>query len=192
MLPGRAAIASETMPQADSISLPLEKLIQRFAGLVRKLSWQHGLSEAEVDEVMQDVRIRLWRALGETEKIQEVNTSYMYQTVTSAALDLIRRRRSRRETPVEMHLDRGQLGEEPSGPERDLENQELSAQLFDAVSTLPEARRPVVRMHLAGYHRNEIAELLGWSEAKTRNLLYRGLADLRDVLTKRGVAAEYL
>jgi RNA polymerase sigma-70 factor (ECF subfamily) len=180
------------MPQADSISLPLEKLIQRFAGLVRKLSWQHGLSEAEVDEVMQDVRIRLWRALGETEKIQEVNTSYMYQTVTSAALDLIRRRRSRRETPVEMHLDRGQLGEEPSGPERDLENQELSAQLFDAVSTLPEARRPVVRMHLAGYHRNEIAELLGWSEAKTRNLLYRGLADLRDVLTKRGVAAEYL
>jgi RNA polymerase sigma-70 factor (ECF subfamily) len=34
-------------------------------------------------------------------------------------------------------------------------------------------------MHMAGYHRNEIAELLGWTEAKTRNLLYRGLSDLK-------------
>ena len=37
----------------------------------------------------------------------------------------------------------------------------------------------VVRLHLAGYHRDEIARLLNWTEAKTRNLLYRGLADLR-------------
>jgi RNA polymerase sigma-70 factor (ECF subfamily) len=42
-------------------------------------------------------------------------------------------------------------------------------------------------MHLAGYERHEIAELLGWSEAKTRNLLYRGLADLREVLDSWGI-----
>jgi RNA polymerase sigma-70 factor (ECF subfamily) len=42
-------------------------------------------------------------------------------------------------------------------------------------------------MHLAGYAREEIAQLLGWSEAKTRNLLYRGLADLRERLTARGI-----
>jgi RNA polymerase sigma-70 factor (ECF subfamily) len=42
-------------------------------------------------------------------------------------------------------------------------------------------------MHLAGYERHEIAELLGWTEAKTRNLLYRGLADLRQVLDSWGI-----
>jgi len=42
-------------------------------------------------------------------------------------------------------------------------------------------------MHLAGYEREEIAALLGWTEAKTRNLLYRGLAELREVLTGRGI-----
>jgi RNA polymerase sigma-70 factor (ECF subfamily) len=42
-------------------------------------------------------------------------------------------------------------------------------------------------MHLAGYPREEIARLMGWTEAKTRNLLYRGLADLRERLTAEGI-----
>ena len=52
---------------------------------------------------------------------------------------------------------------------------------------LAESRRAVVRMHLAGYERAEIGDLLGWSEAKTRNLLYRGLADLRQILDSWGI-----
>ncbi len=47
-------------------------------------------------------------------------------------------------------------------------------------------------MYLAGYERREIADLLGWTEAKTRNLLYRGLADLRETLTTRGVRPEMI
>jgi RNA polymerase sigma-70 factor (ECF subfamily) len=47
----------------------------------------------------------------------------------------------------------------------------------------------VVRMYLSGYEREEIGELLGWSEAKTRNLLYRGLVDLRAKLMKLGITA---
>ena len=42
-------------------------------------------------------------------------------------------------------------------------------------------------MYLKGYGREEIAALLGWSEAKTRNLLYRGLDDLRQRLIARGI-----
>jgi RNA polymerase sigma-70 factor (ECF subfamily) len=38
-----------------------------------------------------------------------------------------------------------------------------------------------------GYDREEIADLLHWSEAKTRNLLYRGLEDLRQLLVARGI-----
>ena len=45
-------------------------------------------------------------------------------------------------------------------------------------------------MHLAGYSREEIAQLMGWSEAKTRNLLYRGLAELREQLGQRGAEWE--
>lgn len=45
-------------------------------------------------------------------------------------------------------------------------------------------------MYLAGYGREEIADLMGWTEAKTRNLLYRGLGDLRERLTQMGIGPE--
>jgi RNA polymerase sigma-70 factor (ECF subfamily) len=45
-------------------------------------------------------------------------------------------------------------------------------------------------MYLTGHPREEIAELMGWTEGKTRNLLYRGLADLREKLSEMGVGWE--
>jgi RNA polymerase sigma-70 factor (ECF subfamily) len=42
-------------------------------------------------------------------------------------------------------------------------------------------------MYLAGHSKEEIASLLGWTDDKTRNLLYRGLADLRAQLLSMGV-----
>ena len=41
-------------------------------------------------------------------------------------------------------------------------------------------------MYLAGYPREEIAQLMGSTQGKTRNLLYRGLADVRARLTDLG------
>jgi RNA polymerase sigma-70 factor (ECF subfamily) len=45
-------------------------------------------------------------------------------------------------------------------------------------------------MHPAGYPREEIASLMEWTEAKTRNLLYRGLADVRARLSAEGIGWE--
>jgi DNA-directed RNA polymerase specialized sigma24 family protein len=68
-----------------------------------------------------------------------------------------------------------------------LEGSELASKVVQAIEAIPESRRPAVRMHLAGYPREEIASLMGWTEAKTRNLLYRGLADLRERLVQEGI-----
>ena len=71
-----------------------------------------------------------------------------------------------------------------------MDGAELAEQIGEAVGRLPDSRRSVVRMYLAGYGREEIADLLGWTEPKTRNLLYRGLADLRERLTSMGIGPE--
>jgi DNA-directed RNA polymerase specialized sigma24 family protein len=42
-------------------------------------------------------------------------------------------------------------------------------------------------MHLAGYPREEIGRMLGWTDAKTRNLIYRGLTEVRSRLTAQGI-----
>lgn len=171
----------------DSLSLALEAVVTRFANLVRSVGRRHGLADADVDEVMQEVRIRLWRAHGAHEQISDVSTSYVYRTAVSAALDLIRRRRAYRASdtiPITEELD---VAASAAGPEEELNASETTAEVARALDTIAEARRPAVRMHLAGYSREEIAQLMGWSEARTRNLLYRGLGDLRERLRERGV-----
>lgn len=177
----------------DQLSSALEAALASFAGMVRRVAWRHRLSDADVDEVMQEVRIRLWHASGRiaagSEQIAQVSASYVYRTAVSAALDILRRRRAQREERT-VSLTDGEgdsIGPAVSGPEGEVEASELAEQVAQAIEAIPASRRPVVRMYLAGYPREEIASLMGWSEAKTRNLLYRGLADLRERLTEMGV-----
>jgi RNA polymerase sigma factor (sigma-70 family) len=175
----------------DSLSPILEATLGRFARLVRQVASRHGVQPRELDELFQDVRIRLWSALRSDEKIRGVSSSYVYHTARAACLDRLRQARTRREVPIQLEL-RGEERALSTLPSVDavLEGGELAEQLSRAVSALSDSRRPVVRMYLAGYDRDEIAEVLGWSEARTRNLLYRGLDDLRTTLTAQGIGWE--
>jgi DNA-directed RNA polymerase specialized sigma24 family protein len=53
------------------------------------------------------------------------------------------------------------------------------------MARLPDRRRTAVGLHLEGLTTQEIADLLGWSEPKARNLVYRGLNDVRQSLKGR-------
>lgn len=178
-------------PGHDAVSDALEQTLATFGAMVRRVGWQHRLSEDDVDELLQDVRLRLWRARSDSEQIRTVTSSYVYRTAVSAALDLLRRRRARRTE---------RLDDEPTAadarapattdPAALLAESELATQVAQVVDSITPSRRPVVRMHLAGYSRDDIAGMLGWTEAKTRNLLYRGLTDLREGLRARGIGLD--
>jgi RNA polymerase sigma factor (sigma-70 family) len=174
------------MELPDSISPALEELLGRFAGLVRGIGLRHGLTEHELDELVQSVRLRLWHARGTGEQIGAAPASYVYRTAKTAALDLIRSRRHREE-PIDALEDRLEAPPGMPRPDSALESAELGSIVSAAVDQVTPSRRPVLRMYLAGYDRDEIGSLLGWTEAKTRNLLYRGLAELRALLQERGI-----
>jgi RNA polymerase sigma-70 factor (ECF subfamily) len=169
------------------LSAALEDVVRRFGNFMRRTAHRHNLGAGEIDEVMQDTRIRLWKALGTSDSIQQAPASYIYRTVTSAALDFLRRRRARREDSLD---ETGEFTPTPVTASRSADQTQQEGEIehvvAQSVELLVESRRAVVRMYLAGFDREEIQQLLGWSEAKTRNLLYRGLADLRATLQARG------
>lgn len=103
----------------------------------------------------------------------------------SAALDLLRRRRAGPlGRPVALEAVSDRL---PSRSVQAADDEAAQvAALARALDGLLTERRVAVRLHLEGKDRAEIAALTGWSEAKTRNLLYRGLADLKAILTGGG------
>ena len=130
------------------------------------------------------MRIRLWRVCGNPENIARLSASYLQRVVTTAVLDLLRRRRR---AATHDPVDDLPLPAPGPGPEADVEAASLGILVRTAVESLGLARRTVVKLHLQGYHRDEIEVLLGWTEARTRNLLYRGLSDLREYLVARGI-----
>jgi RNA polymerase sigma factor (sigma-70 family) len=177
-------------PVTDSVSRALEALLERFAAMVRAVGRRHGLTEADVDEAIQEVRIRLWRARPDGASLASLPTSYVYQAARSAVLDLVRARRSRDARSIS--LDDATEASLLSGDQTDhaARRNDVADHIVRAVAELPEARRVAVRLYLGGYEREEIARMLGWSEAKTRNLLYRGLADVKARLAREGIAPE--
>jgi RNA polymerase sigma-70 factor (ECF subfamily) len=157
-----------TLPEAERhLSPALEAAVVRFGTLVRQVGRRYRLEESGLDQVMQEVRIRLQRARGTGEQVGETSASCVYRTASSAALDILRRRRAR-------HADRH---------ESRLGGLDLARRAARAVGQISTSGRPPVRMYLAGYSRDEIARLMGWTDARTRDLLDQGLADFGERLT---------
>src|SRR5262249_18422969 len=70
---------------------PTEGGMEHYTAMIRRVGRQYRRSDADGDEVLQEVRIRLWR----TGKLGQVTTSYVYRTSVTAAIDILRRRRAR-------------------------------------------------------------------------------------------------
>ena len=139
--------------------------------LIHSAARRYGLTSADLDEVRQEVRLRLWRALERSDG-RDVNASYGYRAASSAAVDLIRRHRLTRTMVAEPEEIVGSTTDEAL----------LATRLGEALAAVPESRRVAVRLHLNGRSLVEVARVLHWTPAQARNQVYRGLADLKRAL----------
>jgi RNA polymerase sigma-70 factor (ECF subfamily) len=144
----------------------------------------------QFDDIEQEVRLRLWRAIQSEREITDL-ASYIYRAAANATLDAIRHLESRREDPVESGTEApGPRRVDEESPERLAGRRLLVARIQETLSRLPEKRRCALELYLQGFTTEEIAELLSWSEPKARNLVYRGLHELRDRLRAEGIDYE--
>ena len=146
-----------------------------------------GIDPAEVE---QEVLLRVWRAL-ERESELRAPASFLYRVVATALVDAVRRRRARPEEPLMSESDESGSAREPRAaapsPEEAARRSELLAVVERQLAALSDRRRLAVRLHLQGFDTTEIGRLAGWSEPSARNLVYRGLEQLRCRLREQGI-----
>jgi RNA polymerase sigma-70 factor (ECF subfamily) len=144
------------------------------------------------DDVEQEARIRLWKALQGERKIDDP-ASYLYRIAATATIDAVRRVKARREEPLD-HPDeenpRDDLADAKPSPERSADRELLFQRIQSVLERFPPDRRYLVHLHLQGFTTDEIADLQGWTEPKARNLVYRTLAELRANLRAQGIEYE--
>ena len=151
----------------------------------------------QFDDIEQEARLRLWRALQDEREVTNY-ASYLYRIAATATIDALRRVQARHEEQleilVEQRTDEGEMMLLPApvkdSPERLAESREAVDRVMSAVAKLPDAQRRAVGMYLQGMTSQDVADLMEWSEPKSRNLIYRGLKELRKSLREEGIDYE--
>jgi RNA polymerase sigma factor (sigma-70 family) len=177
------------------VEAQFSSILLEYGKLLRNAIAHHCPQDAglDVDDVMQEACLRLWRAVSSEREIRDP-ASYLQRIAATAAIDAIRRVKARREEQMHLSPDEAN-GLDPKAaqpidtgisPESAAQHRELILTVEAALGSLSENRSRAVRLHLQGFSTLEIAELMAWSEAKTRNLVYRGLDDLRSRLRAHG------
>jgi len=184
------------------MSAPRDAIERRFAELMD--TYEHVLRRAlarsvppdrgvDPEDLEQEARIRIWNALAREKEIREP-ASFFYRVAITATLDAYRRAVSRKHQMPSSRSERepdtvstAEVHLRESGPEQHIDHGRMLRAVHHALGRLAENRRRAVALHLQGFTSAEIGELLEWTEPKARNLVYRGLADLRQRLAAEGI-----
>ena len=142
------------------------------------------------DDLAQEAVIKVMTA-AQREGERSLSSFYLYRVAHSALVDEIRRRQRRREVSLDVESpdDQPNGGPEPQAagdPEQDASLRELSLAVRGCLLDMSKDRRLAVMLYLQGHTVPEAARILGWAAKRTENLVYRGLADLRQCLLGKG------
>ena len=156
-----------------------EQFQRRFLPLQRSL-YQQALallgSETDAEDAMQETYLRLWRQADRMEAMQNAE-GFFVQTLRNICLNLIRSRRrlSSLEPMAYLADDDDELREQVLSEDR--------LRLRQAIGQLqPKARSMVTMFYFSQMSSQQIADVLGETDANVRSTLSRARAQLRELL----------
>ncbi len=162
-----------------------EILIERFTGFIQMHIQKFDPQKNGIDpeDIAQEIRIKIWQILKDEKKIKNYS-SYIKKIVDSTVIDQLRRKRRQEGIIRKEKLKR--ISEQQGFYTMRGSIEKISSyQMGQAIDSLMKSRQKVVRLFLLNMTLEEIALALNWSKDKTRNLLYRGLADLKKCLKEQ-------
>ncbi len=177
---GATAANTEPGDRAD-----YEELRSELIRAVRSLCPRWLSSRAE--DLVQVALVKILELRRRSEQDRDLSSFYLKRVAYSAMVDEIRRLERRRESSLE--TDDGEPIPLPSsspGPARRQESRELGEGIRGCLEALLRPRQLAVTLYLQDVSVVDAARILGWELKHTRNLVYRGLGDLRRCLQEKG------
>lgn len=184
----RAHIGAARAPMVDIDTLikgaqrgeprALRELLERHRGDVTRIAFRVLGPSADLEDVVQEALIQLYRALP-SYKGQSKFSTWLYRVVTNVARMHLRKLRSR---PQLTGASAEVLDREPQpspGPHAEVERNERVAALYVHLERLSDKKRTVLVLHdLAGLGAAEVAEIVGAPVLTVRTRLFYARKEL--------------
>lgn len=174
--PGDLGIGTVPADHDGELRARLRDQVGRFCP-----SWLHDQS----DDIVQIAWLRLERARKKSERDRAPGTSLVARVAYCATIDEVRRRRRRREVPLDGPAEIMRAA--AADPAATASGREIGRGIRACLATLRPERRVAVTFYLQGHTAPETGSLLGWSLKRAENMIFRGMADLRRCLSSKGI-----
>jgi RNA polymerase sigma-70 factor (ECF subfamily) len=164
-----------------------ESVLNRFSAFIRAHIVKFNLQKygLDPDDIVQEVRIKIWKLL-HNEKYISNYPSYIKKIVDSSVIDQFRK--LKREEGIFLQEKMKKISEKQNVFLADnSQDGYLKEIVGQTVERLRESRRQVVKLYLMNLSIEEISIIQNWTKDKTRNLLYRGLSDLKVYLKNKDI-----
>lgn len=133
----------------------------------------------EIDDVMQEVFLKLWYIRDQLDRYREVGALAMQITKHLCLNRLKVKERMESEDQIR------QMASDQSAPDRQVELQDSVRQVLRIMQQLPDLQQTVLRMkHVEGFEVEEIAALTGSSPEAVRMNLSRARKRVKDIFMK--------
>jgi RNA polymerase sigma-70 factor (ECF subfamily) len=189
MDPNARAAENDLIREAQQGSrTAFDTLVRQYDQAVLRLALHLTGSESDAEDIHQEAFLKAYRYLGNF-RFECSFYTWIYRIVTNLCLDLLRRRKSRREDQAvmidssgeEMDLLNNVSDERASAnPDRELSRKFLSERILSALDQLTPRERMVFELkHYQGLRLRAIGEMLNTTEETAKNTLFRATRKLR-------------
>ncbi|MGH9617328.1 MAG: RNA polymerase sigma factor [Acidobacteriaceae bacterium] len=167
-------------------------LVRQYDQAVLRLALHLTGSEQDAQDIHQEAFLKAYRHIGSF-RFECSFYTWIYRIVTNLCLDLLRRRKTRREDPSvivdamgDEHDTMINVSDERAmaNPARELERKILAQNIQAALATLTPRERTVFELkHYQGLRLRTIGEMLNTTEETAKNTLFRATRKLRTQLS---------
>lgn len=156
----------------------LGQIAERYQQMVLSVAFRYARNWADAEDIAQETFLRVYNAAGRYRGHSEFKT-WLFRIVVNLCMD--HHRKSRPIVSLESVTATAAADASPDP----LEAGELSAQVQQAVSELPERQKIALILHrYENLSHIQISEATGWSQSSVESLLVRAYGTLREKLAK--------
>ena len=169
--------------QSEQPSVPdFERIVRVLTRCVHKVCPRDLQPLAE--DIVQGAATQLWARMEAAGQPIEYGSAYLWRVANHAVIDEIRRRRRSRE---ELSTGVDHTAADVGDPAEDERRRRILLGVRECLADAPDDRRAALGLYLQGFRLREVATALRCEGKRVDNLVYRGLAALRECLLGKGI-----